>query len=140
MLHRILRLQYRTTLPRMSSLASFSSTFTHKHNHLSISLCHRQFSSTPYVHPLSEVVLTELKTLNPYWYQEEGITYKEDGSVRLNFQLTEQTTEANLETLYDVPSKSHILKLTTEAVSGTFVLYDGSKQAWQTRLDVEGMY
>jgi hypothetical protein len=94
----------------------------------------RRFGTYTYVHPLSDVVLTELRRLEPHWFSSSQVTLKQDGSFRVPMNLT--TGEGFLETLYDPSTKSHVLAVDAGDLSGQVVLFDGSKQAWQTRLDV----
>jgi hypothetical protein len=93
-------------------------------------------SNAVYIHPLSEVALTELRGLAPSWFNKDDVVLdSKQGTFSVDFVHGKDVPkEGCLRTYYDKETRHHFLTVTYAGLYGRVSLMDGSKSAWQANI------
>ena len=92
----------------------------------------RALSRAPYVHPLSEAALSELRALSPPWFDERSVQLDpKDGTFSLTFTLPPPPPQdddarpltGTVQTLYEPATRNHYLSV-REIIIQRFLLRD----------------
>ncbi|GMH59376.1 hypothetical protein TrST_g14322 [Triparma strigata] len=97
-------------------------------------------SSSPYIHPLSSIVLSHLQTHHPTFLTSHSLsplTLRPDGtftlghtSSNISSDPTSPSTSNFIETKWDPSSKKHWLNVKINTKIGSYCLQDNTKPAW----------
>ena len=91
-------------------------------------------SSTAYVSPWSDAVLTRLREKQPAWFSDDAVELRADGTFETPIV---GSSGGRIATMYDSETRSHFMDvhIAADAVAGRALLFDGSKNSYLATLD-----
>ena len=91
-------------------------------------------SSTAYVSPWSDAVLTRLREKQPAWFSDDAVELRADGTFETPIV---GSSGGRIATMYDTETRSHFMDvhIAADAVAGRALLFDGSKNSYLATLD-----